>query len=223
MKDKFLPILIAGFLLASCSSVYRSGQTPDDVYYSPTRQTARTDDDTKKEEKVEQNTASADDQYLKMKVRNRYRWTSIDDHEYWNDTRYTPCYCPCNGSYTTYHYTTPIRYNTWYTPYTPVLVWGNTRTIRGTTSSSNVKAYTNRTFSNTNSPVNTKTGSANNQGSLLKRVFSSSGTSVDRTERTFGGSSSSGSSTTTSSNAGGKSGGYNSSGSSTRTSRGGRN
>lgn len=232
MKDKILPIIIAGFLLASCSSAYRSGQTPDDVYYSPTRELARVEEKEEEKKVEEKRTETADDQYLKMKVRNRYRWTGIDDYDYWNDTRYnTRCNCTCNPPLYGYGYTYPIRYNYNYnypyfgTPYYPVLVYGNTRNVKGTTSGSNVRAYNTRTYSNTNSPVNPKTGvSTNNQGSLLKRIFTSSGSTVDRSQRTFP-SPSTGSSTTTtttSSSAGGKSGGYNSTGSSSSGGRGGR-
>ncbi len=215
MKDKFLPILLSGFLLASCSSVYRSGQTPDDVYYSPAKEVVKTE---KEEEKVEEKTASSEDQYLKMKVRNRYRWTSIDDYEYWNDTRYNHCNCQCTHSTGYYYnpYYNPIRFSSWSNPYYPVLVFGNTKTIYGNTSGSNVKAYGVRTYNNTNTASNPKTGTPNTQGSLLKRIFTSSGTEVDRTQRTFGSggsSSSSGSSSAGSSSAGGKSGGMNTTGS----------
>jgi hypothetical protein len=210
MKDKFLPILLAGFLLASCSSVYKSGQTPDDVYYSPTKSVVKTED--KEDEKVEDKTADSEDQYLKMKVRNRYRWTSIDDYDYWNDTRYNHCNCQCNNSFGYgYYYNpyTPIR-TSWSNPY---VVFGGTRNIKTSTSSSNVKAYTNTTYNNTNTGSNPKTGTTSQGGSLLKRVFTSSGTSVDRSQRTFGSGSTSSGSSSTSSSAGGKSGGMNTTGS----------
>jgi len=212
MKDKFLLTLLAGILLASCSSVYKSGQTPDDVYYSPTREVVRTEQ--KQEDKVEDKTASAEDQYLKMKVRNRYRWNTIDDYDYWNDTRYNHCNCSCNNSfgYGYYYNPYPVRYTSWSNPY---YVFGGTRNvIRTTNSGSNIKAYTNTNYNNNNTATNVKTGTTNNstQGSLLKRVFSSSGTAVDRSQRTFGSGSSS-SSSGGSSSAGGRSGGMNTTGS----------
>lgn len=220
MKDKLLLTLLVSSILVSCSSVYRSGQTPDDVYYSPTREVVRTEKDEQKD-KEEDKTASTEDQYLKMKVRDRYKWSRIDDYDYWNDTRYnTHCNCTCNppnyGYGFNYGYY-PIRYNSWNYPY---MVY-NPVFIKGHTSGSNVKAYTNPHFNNTNGTVNPKTGTTTATGSFLKRVFTSSGTSVDRTERTFsnGGSSSSSSG---SSSAGGRSGGYNSSGSSSSGGRGGR-
>ena len=221
MKDKILLTLLVSSILVSCSSVYKTGQTPDDVYYSPTREVAKKEqkEETKEEE---QKTASSDDQYLKMKVRDRYRWSRIDDYDYWTDSRYNShCNCTCNPpsyNYGYYYGYSPIRYSNWYpySPFNPVIGYFNPRYIRGTTSGSNIKAYTNNTFNNTNSPRNPKTGTTS-EGSFLKRVFTSSGGTADRTERTFSNGSSG-----TSSSAGGKSGGYNSSGSSSSGGRGGR-
>lgn len=221
MKDRILLTLIVGSLLASCSSVYKSGQTPDDVYYSPTREVVKKQE--KEEDKQKDQANTADDQYLKMKVRDRYRWSQIDDYDYWVDSRYNNhCSCTCNPPGYGYNYNIgygyyPVRSWSYYS-YNPYYIAGyyNPKYIKGTTSGSNVKAYSNTKYNNTNSSTNVKTGSTNN-GSFLKRVFTNSGGTADRTERTF----SSGSSNTSSS-AGGKSGGYNSSGSSSSSGRGGR-
>lgn len=35
MKHKILPIISTVLILSSCSTAYKSTQTPDDVYYSP--------------------------------------------------------------------------------------------------------------------------------------------------------------------------------------------
>ncbi len=37
MNSKLLLISISIITLASCSTAYKTGQTPDDVYYSPVR------------------------------------------------------------------------------------------------------------------------------------------------------------------------------------------
>ncbi|RYZ23968.1 MAG: hypothetical protein EOO10_20725, partial [Chitinophagaceae bacterium] len=34
----YLPLIASALVLASCSTAYKTGQTPDDVYYSPERQ-----------------------------------------------------------------------------------------------------------------------------------------------------------------------------------------
>ena len=42
-----------------------------------------------KQDRYEEYTAAdQDNQYLKMKVRDRQRWSTIDDYAYWNDSRY---------------------------------------------------------------------------------------------------------------------------------------
>lgn len=84
MKHKLLPLLLAVTLLTSCSTAYKSTQTPDDVYYSP----APPAETKKNEDKYENYTSSNDDDYIRMKIRNRTRWQSLDDFDYWNDTRY---------------------------------------------------------------------------------------------------------------------------------------
>ncbi len=217
MKDKILLTLLVGFLLTSCSSVYKSGQTPDDVYYSPTKEVVKKEN--KEEDKQEDQASTSDDQYLKMKVRDRYRWSRIDDYDYWIDSRYNNlCSCTCNPPTYGYGYY-PTR--TWsyysYSPYNNYIPgYNNPKYVNTYTSGSNVKAYSNNTYNNTNGTTNVKTGSTSN-GSFLKKVFTSSGGTADRTERTIPGGTSN-----TSSSAGGKSGGYNSSGSSSSSGRGGR-
>ena len=84
MTTRILTVLMATALLASCSSVYKSSQTPDDVYFSPAREIKETDN---VEDRYVDN--SADDRYLRMKVQNHNRWSTIDDYNYWNSPSYT--------------------------------------------------------------------------------------------------------------------------------------
>lgn len=97
MSTRNLLLLIAAVGLGSCSTIYKSGQTPDDVYYSPAPQqravasnnndsdeyygdeedgdyvNVRTDQD--------RNAYSGEDNYLRMKVRNRNMWSSLDYYD----------------------------------------------------------------------------------------------------------------------------------------------
>lgn len=90
MKTNLLISIITIGLLTSCSSMYKSGQTPDDVYYSPVNGVAE-------EKRYEDNSQTEDDNYLRMKVRNNYRWSRIDDYSYWYDSRYN--FNNCNNYY----------------------------------------------------------------------------------------------------------------------------
>lgn len=96
MKSFIIPIASAVILLSSCS-VYRSGQTPDDVYYSPAREQKQAiayvpadggRDDGRRYNDRSYNGyddyATADDRWLMMRVRNRARWSVFDDYNYYS-------------------------------------------------------------------------------------------------------------------------------------------
>jgi hypothetical protein len=255
MKTNVLYLSILVVLFSSCSTAYKNSQTPDDVYYSPTEGNFYQSAETK----------SSEDNYLRMKVRNNDRWSSIDDYSYWNDSRITinNCYCNCNtwgNSWNSYYYNNWNNHfiinnncgwgNSWYSwnynpyggwnsPYYYFIPYKNPTVYYGNTKGSNITAYRNKSYNNTNSTYfNTKTGATSSSsssgfGGLFKKVFSSgsgsngSGSSGsyswDRPVRTYGNSSSGSSTSSGNSNAGGRSGGYKSSGSSSSSSRSGRN
>jgi hypothetical protein len=93
MKKLLLPMFAAALALTSCSSVFKSGQTPDDVYYSHGANLPVREDRQASEENADgyqSYWADSDDSYLRMKVRDRDRWGTIDDVNYWygyNDPR----------------------------------------------------------------------------------------------------------------------------------------
>jgi hypothetical protein len=249
--------------------MYKSGQTPDDVYYSPGRDGLAVKEN--EQVRYDEYINSEDDQYLRMKVANRSRWNSLDDFDYWYDSRYdfgqryysyggynswnnlyawNPYYYSLNPAW---NYGLSYGYGMWrpgygigwsYPVYT-VIGYANPKSyyggavFTGSTSGSNISAFKNRSYNNTNSGYrDSKTGqwvndgSQNNFGNLMKRVFNPSSNnsnnynnSWDRPVRTFNSgsnsntynnsSNSSSSSSGTSSSAGGNSGGYKSTGSNT--------
>lgn len=95
MKYKLLLIGFVAAIFTSCST-YKAGQTPDDVYYSPAKEAVAKkevkNDRYEGRDRYEDYVSSEDDRYLRMKVRNRQRWSTIDDYDYWYDSRYTPYY-----------------------------------------------------------------------------------------------------------------------------------
>ncbi len=106
-------LLLYGFLAAmitGCSSAYRASQTPDDVYYSP----ASMQKGDKHEDRYEDYARTDEDRYLRMKIRDRERWSSLDDYAYWNDSRYVP-----SLGYSYYHnnWNNPYTWNGWNSPY----------------------------------------------------------------------------------------------------------
>jgi hypothetical protein len=86
MKTRILLLAISAAYLSSCGSMYKSGQTPDDVYYSPGREQVaevKTDEDPNKNRKFTDE--YTDERYLRMKSSNQ-RWSAFDDdYMYWNN------------------------------------------------------------------------------------------------------------------------------------------
>jgi len=96
MNTKIIAAVTAFVALSSCS-VYRSGQTPDDVYYSPGKSKEQVayveangdrDDGKRYNDQPSYNGyddyATSDDRWLMMRVRNRYRWSYFDDYNYYS-------------------------------------------------------------------------------------------------------------------------------------------
>jgi len=112
-----IPFLSLMLVLASCTTAYKTGQTPDDVYFSPQRQQdeyVRVDNKKNQYRYDEQN---EDDRYLRMKVRNRRTWSDLDF--YYNDP-FAYNYYSYNR-YNNFYYNNPWNYyNSWnyyYNPY----------------------------------------------------------------------------------------------------------
>jgi uncharacterized membrane protein YgcG len=108
MKPSILLLaVISAVAFSSCTTAYKTGQTPDDVYFSP----ATPEDEYVRVEKREQRRYEGsdeyyEDRYLRMRVGNRYRWSELDDYYY--------------GSRYNYAY-----YNTWgiHNPWNPYTYW----------------------------------------------------------------------------------------------------
>src|SRR5262245_33174911 len=104
-----LPVILAITALSSCS-VYRSGQTPDDVYFSP----GRTEDSYLTVETLrkgrnygQQDTYNPDDNYLRMRQYGS-RWGTFDSY---NDWQYNGGYSGYYSPYTPYYSYSPYSYS----------------------------------------------------------------------------------------------------------------
>lgn len=229
MKNIILMLLIGGILFSACTSAYKATSTPDDVYYSPAPVANAGGHD----EYVSNN----EDNYLRMKVKNRYQWDGIDDYTYWNDSRYDFGYsCTPSRSvllYPNYGYGLGFGFstfglNSWYSPYygynpyysfspyNTIVYYKTPQAYLGNTGKTNLTSYRNYNYNNRNANADKR----NSLGSLLTRALSNdNNASYNQNNnnnvptRTFN------NNTVPSSNAGGRSGGYNSSGSSSGSSR----
>lgn len=196
MKKKLFPVALVCFLISSCTTAYKNIQTPDDVYYSPAPgQKVYT-------QAENQNDYYSDDNYLHMKAQNNNRWGGLDDYSYWNDSRYlysnysyspyifNNCWsCPSSfynpyDIYFNYYYS---PWNNWSQPYCTVIYYKNPTVYYGSTSGSNLSAYSNRSYNISNVPLakgiqkvnynNSNTLNTSSSNSKLIRLFSGSSSS----------------------------------------------
>jgi len=198
MKPVILLLAVSVAALSSCTTAYKSGQTPDDVYFSPTRPQADNDDDQDKEEDktTYNNQQNYEDRYLRMKVQNRQRWSELDDwYRYESRYNYThsTCACICENPWTPSTY-----WNNYYNPYTHnwVIVNPKTSTTYNKPRTVNLNAYNNNILTNTtySNPKGTSSGnrtysaprtttttttksSDDNSGGFLRNLFKSSNSS----------------------------------------------
>lgn len=132
MNTKTTKIILLAFgvaALSSCSTAYRMGQTPDDVYFSPARpQTERQQDEYVTAPNSSQRYSGSDrydnyddyenyrnDRFLRMSMGSRMRLSAFDNY-YWNDGysswKYNNYGHNFNSPWNSYYY-----WNNYYNPY----------------------------------------------------------------------------------------------------------
>ena len=132
MNTRILLLALSVAALSSCSSVYKSGQTPDDVYYSPAPARVQSDDSyvDVRQPKAGTNYQSyeqyadnqRDDRFLRMSVGNPYYMNAYNMYGGF-DWRYNSFYDGFN-----YGFSSPwnnyFAWNNYYNPYAPGLYLG---------------------------------------------------------------------------------------------------
>jgi hypothetical protein len=185
MNPKFLllALTIAGF--TSCKTMYKSNQTPDDVYYSPVRgeveNTSKKNEEEDNRERYE-TAQNQDDNYLRMRVRDR-RWSYLDDYDFYYDRNYTFNRFNYNYGYTYtpfgYNYNfgfsgNPSCYcNCYPSPLHPGVIVYNAKPVaprRG-----NMGGYRNGGFNNNNNNFDPKSGNSNSGGRPVRGYNNSNG------------------------------------------------
>ena len=114
MNAKILLIALSAAAFSSCSTAYKSGQTPDDVYFSPVRVVDETRNDDRNRDEARQTETSAEDARIRMQIRDR-RWRDFDnDYDYsYNNSPYRYCTCNCYNYgyyYNPVYYSRPVYY-----------------------------------------------------------------------------------------------------------------
>lgn len=206
MKTYFIFLGIITVLATSCTSMYKTGQTPDDVYYAPAKPDINYGNNSNIDN--EDYYSYRDDQYLRMKAHNR-RWSTIDDFGYWNPSVTVgygwssspwgyPTYSnpwtyshPYWNNYS-YGYSYYDPYNPWYNPYYgygPVIIVNkypsaparNTRSTLGGYQNNNGYNNTNNRGFNKNSG-NYESGRYNNNNTIYTPNRT---TTTDNSNRTY--------------------------------------
>lgn len=177
MNRQILLLALTAAVLSSCTTAYRTGQTPDDVYFSPARpqdEYVQVNDD---DDKYRYDDEYYDDRYLRMKVHNRTRWEYLNDWYYYD--RYSYRYNYYYGSY----YNPYTSWNYYYNPYCPNYVVVYNPKVQPTTVSVtkprnfNLTSYTNTNFNNTNSNVKVVSTTPRSVGRPVYNNSNSSGLS----------------------------------------------
>ena len=107
MNLKILLFAFSAAAISSCSTTYRSGQTPDDVYYSPTKPVAegRSEVEEKREETRATKPVYEDRQIVMSMYDRRWRYFDDDFDAYYDPYRYG---YTCGYYYNPYYYPSPV-------------------------------------------------------------------------------------------------------------------
>jgi uncharacterized membrane protein YgcG len=153
MNAKLLLLALTVTAFSSCSTAYKTGQTPDDVYYSPIRP-INEENEREERRQEEARRESPEDRDIRMGIRNS-RWRTLNVDYGYGFNRYSPnCNCYCNNfgfGYYNHPYFVPSPY---FTPISPIRSnpsAGPVRTIR-------LGGYGNGGNNNGAAVVNPKTG-----------------------------------------------------------------
>jgi len=245
MQRQIFLLAITAAALSSCTTAYKTGQTPDDVYFSPTRpQDEYVRVEEKEDKQYRYDDEYYDDRYLRMKVQNRSQWSSLDDWYAYDRYGYR-----MNSYYGTY-YNPYTSWNYHYNPYCRNNVIAYHPGYQGQTSVAqnvsrprpfNLASYTGTTYNNANNsvkmnsyktgmvrPVYNNKNSNNGFSNTLKQIFNN-GTSINTSNnssyspssRSYTPSSTPSSSSSSSSSGSGSSGSSSGGGGASRPSRGG--
>ncbi len=234
MRSSLILLVLSAAVLGGCTSAYKTGQTPDDVYYSPQRpqQDEYVNFDQKDDSRYYNNYDNNDDyyndQYLRMKVQNRLLWSNLDDWSYYNPLYSYSYYNSWNWSNPWSPYT---YWNYSYNPYcSPIiltsknsLVYNHPRVFNLNTYNNSMltnNSYTsprgtlyNNNYNNLNKPVRGNSyipqNTNNNKGNFLRNLFNNS--SGNNNNSSFGNTNRTSGSVNTSSSSGSSSSGSSSS------------
>ncbi len=178
MNTKLILLALSVATFSSCTTLYKAGQTPDDVYFSPVR-TYGEDREQVQQQRDEVKTYSHEDRNIRFGI-NDPRWRNLDnDFRYnpfnygfnygFNDFRYNPYNFGFNQGYyyNPYFWPHPVYSTVFTTPASPKNTTPRIANLGGYNTNGTVRT-----------PTNTKTGtvpvrnySTTNKGSAVGNVL----------------------------------------------------
>ncbi len=172
MQPKILLIALSVAAFSSCSTAYKTGQTPDDVYYSPVKPV----EEKKYTQREDDRRPVNNDYEITMTIRDQ-RWRNFREDYQYDNSPYNYCYCNCKSNgyyYNPYYYpwaiytatpTYAVRVNT-----TPRMV--NLNTYNGyNTKVASGKTNGTLTFSNSSTQYNNSNRSGSRVGNILRQTI----------------------------------------------------
>ena len=115
----YIPFMVLAVLsLGSCSTAYRTGQTPDDVYFSPARDKDEYVVIDKEDDRTYRGEEYYEDRYLRNRIRDRYRYSALDDY-------YNNPYAYNSFGYTYGGYGMGLGLSSIYSPWNSYYTWNN--------------------------------------------------------------------------------------------------
>ncbi len=206
MQAKILLIALSAAAFSSCTTAYKSGQTPDDVYFSPVKYDEEKKDNDRDRDEAKEDRPVTHDYTISMGIRDR-RWRDFnDDYRYDN----SPYYYTCNK----YNY--GYYYNPYYYPWAIyTLKPAYSRPVNSTPRMVNLNAYNGYNTRVATSKTNGSTtwsnpayryNNNNSESRERRTLIPSSSSSSSNNTRTYTPSSSSSSNSSGSSSSGSSSG-----------------
>jgi hypothetical protein len=197
MKPSILLLALTAAAFSSCTSAYKAGQTPDDVYYSPARPQAEYVRVEKQDDRYYRGSDDYyEDRFLRMRLQNRYRWSALDDYYFYNTYAYNPYgyysnwNSPWNSHYAWNNFYNPyyggiychsyypgviIKNPRTYTPPSRALVFNPNSYLNNNTGNRSVGARSlGNNYNNNNSRYNNSNSNRNSLGQSVRKVFSNS-------------------------------------------------
>jgi uncharacterized membrane protein YgcG len=195
MNTRILLLAFSVAALSSCTSMYKSGQTPDDVYYSPARPAPAGDEYVRVQEREERyqtydeyTDSYRNDRFLRMGIRNRYRLNAFDDMDWYNmryDNMYNYNYMGFNGLGLNNPWNSYYAWNSYYNPYCSNrgnYYYGNNWKSVVAYRPAPIRAYTfnSNSYKSSNSPLRNSRNTYYNNGSRYNNNNSGLGNSINR-------------------------------------------